>query len=92
MPAVSLPETWASIQPAAEADTREHPCIDGQPGSTSSSTWLLQFHDHPAAPHPLQRECGALIRKRYGSGWNPLVNGMLGGWQIAVNGDWRGTG
>jgi hypothetical protein len=27
--------------------------------------------------------------KQYGSGWNPWINGVLGGWQVAVNGDWR---
>jgi Carboxypeptidase regulatory-like domain len=27
---------------------------------------------------------------KWGSGWNPVVNGFLGGWQVAVNGEWRG--
>lgn len=28
--------------------------------------------------------------KRWGADWHPAVNGVLGGWQVAVNGDWRG--
>ncbi|NWG12767.1 MAG: carboxypeptidase regulatory-like domain-containing protein [Acidobacteria bacterium] len=54
---------------------------------------LVYFNSTTVPPHRIRYNANVVMPfgrgKKYGSGWNPLVNGILGGWQIALNGDWR---
>ncbi len=68
--------------------------IIGNPGlSYDQRLAMVYFNSTTVPPHRIRYNANVElpfgIGKRYGGGWNPIVNGVLGGWQIAINGDWR---
>ena len=51
----------------------------------AAAAGVLQLHQHPAAPHPLQRHLRSAVRKgkAFRQGASRALDAVIGGWQIA---------
>lgn len=57
----------------------------------AGSLTTIQFHKHPATPHPIQQRLRSVLWARPSLWGNVrrLLDHLIGGWQIAAIGDWR---
>jgi hypothetical protein len=66
----------------------------GSPSKTYDELLKMVYFNSTTVPaHRIRYNSNVVLPfgrgKWKGNDWNPVVNGIFGGWQVAVNGDWR---